>query len=223
MKLATMRDDHGKPRPRCRCGPTASSWARLGRRGGEGVSWGSLLSGCARLGMSPSKDFFTLWNISDTERIVGAVTLSRRSEISQAVGLELRRLIAGCGAVQTMAMSESLAMTHGRQVLHLLQLEGGPVTAVGRLGELAHCRPVPPTRVIDRLEAVVVHRVRDTADRRRVLIHPDRQKARELEARYDEQTAAFRGALIGLSTADLEGAHRFLSRLNQTGSPGTDR
>ena len=149
--------------------------------------------------------------------------MSRRSEISEAVGLELRRLIAGVVLFNT-AMSESLAMSPvDGQVLHLLQLEGGPVTA-GRLGELAHLPSSTTTRVIDRLEARgYVHRVRDTADRRRVLIHPDRQKARELEARYDEQTAAFRGALIGLSTADLEGAHRFLSRLNQTGSPGTDR
>ena len=149
--------------------------------------------------------------------------MSRRNEISEAVGLELRRLIAGVVLFNT-AMSESLAMSPvDGQVLHLLQLEGGPVTA-GRLGELAHLPSSTTTRVIDRLEARgYVHRVRDARDRRRVLVHPDEDKTRELEVRYHDQTAALRTALDGLSTADLEAARRFLARLNQAGSVPSPR
>lgn len=144
--------------------------------------------------------------------------MSSRSEVSEGVGLELRRLIAGVVLFNT-AMAETLGMSPvDSQVLHLLGLEDGPVTA-GRLGELAHLPSSTTTRVIDRLEARgYVHRVRDTSDRRRVLVHADEKKTRELEERYDEQTTALRMALDGLSVADLEAAHRFLVRLNQAGS-----
>jgi DNA-binding MarR family transcriptional regulator len=144
--------------------------------------------------------------------------LSTRREISDAVGVELRRLIAGVVLFNT-AMAEHLGMSPvDSQVLHLLQLEGRPVTA-GRLGELAHLPSSTTTRVIDRLETRgYVYRVRDTSDRRRVLVHPDEKMTQVLEQRYDEQTAALRIALDGLSTADLEAAHRFLARLNQVGS-----
>jgi DNA-binding MarR family transcriptional regulator len=144
--------------------------------------------------------------------------LSSRSEVSEGVGLELRRLIAGVVLFNT-AMAETLGMSPvDSRVLHLLGLEDGPVTA-GRLGELAHLPSSTTTRVIDRLEARgYVHRVRDTSDRRRVLVHADEKKTRELEERYDEQTTALRMALDGLSVADLEAAHRFLVRLNQAGS-----
>lgn len=144
--------------------------------------------------------------------------MSTRREVSEAVGLELRRLIAGVVLFNT-AMAERLGMgVVDSQVLHLLHLEDGPVTA-GRLGELAHLPSSTTTRVIDRLETRgFVHRVRDTADRRRVLVYPDETKTRELEKRYDEQSAALGSALNGLSMAELEAAHRFLARLNQVGS-----
>lgn len=144
--------------------------------------------------------------------------MSSRRQISEAVGLELRRLIAGVVLFNT-AMAESLGMSPvDSQVLHLLQLEGGPVTA-GRLGELAHLPSSTTTRVIDRLEARgYVHRVRDTTDRRRVLIYADENMTRALEVRYAEQAAAMYAALEGLSTADLEAAYRFLAGLNQAGS-----
>jgi DNA-binding MarR family transcriptional regulator len=149
--------------------------------------------------------------------------LSSHREISASVGLELRRLIAGVVLFNT-AMAEHLGMSPiDSQVLHLLQLEVGPVTA-GRFGELAHLPSSTTTRVIDRLEARgYVHRVRDTTDRRRVLIYPDEQKTRELEKHYDEQTAAMNAVLAGLSAADLAAAHRFLARLNQAGSVSVPR
>jgi DNA-binding MarR family transcriptional regulator len=144
--------------------------------------------------------------------------LSTRREVSEALGRELRRLIAGVVLFNT-AMAETLRMSPvDSQVLHLLQLEGGPVTA-GRLGELAHLPSSTTTRVIDRLEARgYVHRVRDTGDRRRVLVYPDQERTREIEERYEQQTAALTRALDGLSVADLAAAHRFLGRLNQVGS-----
>ena len=144
--------------------------------------------------------------------------MSTRREITEAVGLELRRMIAGVVLFNT-AMAENLGMSPvDSQVLHLLQLEGGPVTA-GRLGELARLPSSTTTRVIDRLEARgYVHRVRDTGDRRRVLVYPDEQRTRELEERYAEQGAVLGKALDGLSVAELKAAQRFLARLNQVGS-----
>jgi DNA-binding MarR family transcriptional regulator len=149
--------------------------------------------------------------------------VSTRREVSEAVGLELRRLIAGVVLFNT-AMAEQLGMSVvDSQVLHLLQLEDGPVTA-GQLGELAYLPSSTTTRVIDRLEARgYVRRVRDTRDRRRVLVYPDETKTRELERRYDEQTAALSRALDGLSIAELESAHRFLTRLNKFGSVAVPR
>lgn len=64
------------------------------------------------------------------------------------------------------------------RVLDILE-RAGPVTA-GRLAELASLSTGAVTAVIDRLEAGgFVHRDRDPADRRRVIVDIDREKARE--------------------------------------------
>jgi DNA-binding MarR family transcriptional regulator len=62
------------------------------------------------------------------------------------------------------------------QCLNLLTLEAGPVTT-GRIAELTGLTTGSATRLVDRLEkAGYVHRERDTADRRKVLVVtvPDR-------------------------------------------------
>jgi MarR family len=102
--------------------------------------------------------------------------LSSRRQVSEAVGFELRRLIAGVVLFNT-AMAESLGMSPvDSQVLRLLRLEDGPATA-GRLGELAHLPSSTTTRVIDRLEARGLRApIRDASDRRRVLIHSARRR-----------------------------------------------
>jgi DNA-binding MarR family transcriptional regulator len=117
-------------------------------------------------------------------------------------------------------MAESLGMSPvDNQVLHLLRLEDSSVTA-GRLGELTHLPSSTTTRVIDRLDARgYVHRIRDTSDRRCVLIHPDEKKPASSKSVMRRKTATLRAALDGLSAAELEAAHRFLARLTRPDRP----
>jgi DNA-binding MarR family transcriptional regulator len=92
---------------------------------------------------------------------------------------------------------------------------GGPMTA-GRLAEAAHLSTGAVTAVLDRMEAHgIVTRVRDTEDRRRVMVEITPQ-AREQAAVYFQGVAEFASKLYeGYTTDQLQVVLDLLRRGNE--------
>jgi DNA-binding MarR family transcriptional regulator len=108
-----------------------------------------------------------------------------RTALIEALSLSTRRVI-----VETVLLFDTLAQSIGvnatdMQCLNILDYEG-PVPA-GRLAELTGLTTGAITAAIDRLErSGYVHRVRDSHDRRRVLIQPVPQEGNEVFGAIDQ-------------------------------------
>lgn len=95
------------------------------------------------------------------------------------------------------------------RVLDILE-RTGPLTA-GRLAELASLSTGAVTAVIDRLESAGhVHRARDPADRRRVIVDIDRERAREYGWVYEWVASESVRRMAGMSDAELAVVRDFL-------------
>lgn len=146
--------------------------------------------------------------------------VERRSAV-EAVARSLRQVI-----VNTVLFNARTADTIGLtpsdgQFLHLLELNG-PLTP-GRLSRLTGFSTGAVTGVVDRLERRgFVHRERDTADRRKVLVVLDQGKSEtELAPLYTEQGRHFATVLADYSSAELALINGFLDRIAQTGPAST--
>jgi DNA-binding MarR family transcriptional regulator len=103
---------------------------------------------------------------------------SKRSELVAALGMAGRELSAHTVMFHT-AVAERLRLGLTDHKAFDFILRHGPVTA-GQLAEITGLTTGAVTGVIDRLEKTgYVERVRDAADRRKVLVHPALTPARE--------------------------------------------
>ncbi|MEU8901190.1 MarR family transcriptional regulator [Nocardia sp. NPDC048505] len=100
------------------------------------------------------------------------------------------------------------------RVLQILQ--GSPRTA-GELARLTGLTTASMTGLIDRLErAGLLHRVRDTADRRRVLVHLDLERARaDIAPIFGPLLGRWRKELSDYSVAELAVIEDFLTRVQR--------
>lgn len=107
-----------------------------------------------------------------------------RDTLLRAIGDESRMLQNEWDRVDD-AVAQMLGVNRtDLRVMDILE-RVGPVTA-GRLAELSSLSTGAVTAVIDRLEAGgYVHRARDAADRRRVIVDVDRERAREYAWIYE--------------------------------------
>lgn len=109
--------------------------------------------------------------------------MTDRDEVLRRLATELRRVVVGA-VVYNHRMAERLRLSPtDAQVLSLLELYG-PISA-GRLASLTRLTSGAITQAVDRLEAAgYVHRRRDLADRRKVIVTADetalRQRVRPL-------------------------------------------
>lgn len=105
-------------------------------------------------------------------------TRSKRSELIAALGMAGRELSAHTVMFHT-AVAERLRLGLTDHKAFDFILRQGPVTA-GQLAEITGLTSGAVTGVIDRLEKTgYVERVRDAADRRKVLVRPALTPARE--------------------------------------------
>ena len=142
---------------------------------------------------------------------------TRREQLAAEITNHLRRY-----AVDAQDIGHAFASLHGLNATDLqaliavmdAELLGDPITP-GRLGEQLNLSSGSVTALIDRLErAGHVRRDRDTADRRKVLLHyADRGAAlamqffRPLGSRTDNVMAEF-------SEDELEVVHRFMTAMS---------
>lgn len=89
------------------------------------------------------------------------------------------------------------------------------VTA-GRIAELTGLTTAAVTSVLDRLEASgLVRRVRDTGDRRRVLVVPVAERAAEVGRLFESLEKAMRQLYAEYSSADLALIREFAGKLEE--------
>src|SRR5262249_47364412 len=106
----------------------------------------------------------------------------------------------------------------------LLILGGrGPITA-GQLADQTGLTTAAATSLIDRLEARgYVRRVRDAADRRRVIVEPDRVRLAELQAEFAALQSDVADLLDGYSDAELATLADFLATMVARARSAMDR
>ena len=127
------------------------------------------------------------------------------------------RFIAGV-VVHNTAVAQRVGMAASDlQFVSLLNLNG-PLTP-GSLAELTGLSTGTVTGVIDRLEkAGFVERLRDTADRRKVLVTPVPEGMAKLAAEYTVHGEHMMSVLASRSAEELQVIAQFLANLNA--SPG---
>lgn len=139
---------------------------------------------------------------------------ARRTALVQT----LDRAIRTAGA-QSVLMSTVVA---GRTGVHSTDLEcldllflNGPLTA-GALAELTGLTTGAITAVLDRLEAAgYLHRARDSADRRRVVVTPAPQALKRLQPVYAPLGEAMMRLNREFSDRDLAVVVEYLTRANE--------
>ena len=136
-----------------------------------------------------------------------------RQELLKRVGLELGRELS----VQTVFFHEVVARRVGlnatdTRCLELIARAGEAVTA-GDLGKATGLTTGAVTGILDRLEqAGMVERVRDSVDRRKVLVRPKSEALARVGALYDDLGTAMMKLASGYRTSELKMIDGFLER-----------
>jgi DNA-binding MarR family transcriptional regulator len=130
-----------------------------------------------------------------------------------AVEMAVRNLIASAILFNHQVAQRVGLGASDAQFMHLLQLHG-PLTA-GRLAELSGLTTGTVTGVLDRLESAgFVHRERDPADRRKVIVKVDEERLwREMGPLYATQAESLASVASSYDAAALEVVEDFLKRL----------
>jgi DNA-binding MarR family transcriptional regulator len=139
---------------------------------------------------------------------------SERAALLAALDRELRRM-SGQSVLFSHAVAERLGLhSSDMECLDFLHLEG-PLTA-GRLAELTGLTTGAVTRMIDRLErAGWAHREADPRDRRRVIVHPDPERARAAGPLYEGMRRAMEDVCAGYTDAELALVLDFAARAGE--------
>ena len=120
-----------------------------------------------------------------------------------------REFISAADAVNQMIAERMGVNRTDHRVLEILNRRG-PMTA-GDLARAAHLTTGAVTAVVDRLEGVgYVHRVRDTNDRRRVLIEQTLESTRTAMRYYQPFMSATFDSMTKYSAEELEVVHDFM-------------
>lgn len=143
-------------------------------------------------------------------------------EVRTAIQRSTLRFIAGV-VLHNHAVAQRLGLgASDSQLLSLLNLHG-PLTP-GRLAELTGLTTGTVTGVIDRLErGGFVHRERDTADRRKVLVTPVPEAMRALAEHYREHGEHLDAVLRRRDDAQLRVIADFLAELTEPEPPAAGR
>ncbi len=147
--------------------------------------------------------------------------MSDRGQAVAALGAALQRYQR---SVQAYDDAVGRALDLGPADLRCLDwLVDGPRTA-GALATATGLRPAATTALIDRLEARgLVERVRDEADRRRVLVRMTDDGARSTFGMYAPLVEEGQSLFDGLSVAELAVMEGLLERMRELTDRHTDR
>jgi DNA-binding MarR family transcriptional regulator len=136
-------------------------------------------------------------------------------ELERQINEQLGRRLSGRTVLFHQAVAEKLGLNPtDLKCLDLARAEAS-VTA-GRIAELTGLTTAAVTSVIDRLEASgLVRRVRDTEDRRRVLVVPVPERAAEVGRLFESLERAMRQLYGEYSNADLSLIRDFAEKLEE--------
>lgn len=140
--------------------------------------------------------------------------MSRRAETSGAVALQLRELYR-----RATALAAGLAETTGVhptdvRALRLLDAAAEQPMTVGALGTELGLSSGAVSELVDRLErAQLAERVRDDADRRRVLVHLGPAARTFGQEQLAPIAASIQRAIASAGDEELEAVQRFLTEL----------
>lgn len=147
---------------------------------------------------------------SEREALVGKVLLAGRKLSTAAVMFHA-----------ALAETQGLGATDGK-ALDLIE-RFGPLTA-GDLGERAGLAPASVTGLVDRLERrSLVHRIKDPADGRRVLIELDRAAVSALQPLFSDLVVTMRALAAEFSDDELAAILRFLEEAARRQTEATTR
>ena len=152
-----------------------------------------------------------------TERL-GVGTVARNDGERTELALLLRRLSVELDAVgERFARPHGLGRTDVRAVIAIMDAtrRGEPLTA-GGLGAAVGLSSASVTALVDRLErAGHVHRVRDPADRRRVVLQMSEASMAAGAAFFGGLQRELVAAMDGFSGADLDVVRRWLTAMTE--------
>jgi DNA-binding MarR family transcriptional regulator len=131
-------------------------------------------------------------------------------EVADQIEVGIRQVIASAVLFNYEVAERTGMNIRDAQVLGLCQLHG-PLTA-GQIATLAQLPSATVTGVIDRLEGLgMVRRVRDAADRRKVIVEVEHEHlGRTLGPYYVEQSTRLREVLAGYSARHQQVIRDFL-------------
>ena len=140
--------------------------------------------------------------------------MTRKADARVELALLLRRLTVELDAVgERFADAHGLGRTDVRAVIAIMDAarRGEPLTA-GGLGAAVGLSSASVTALVDRLErAGHVHRVRDPADRRRVVLQMSESSMTAGAAYFGGLQRGLLAAMEGFTDADLDVVRRFLT------------
>lgn len=137
-----------------------------------------------------------------------------RQELLKRVGMELGRELSA----QTVFFHEVVARKVGlnatdTRCLELIARSGDAEVTAGDLGKATGLTTGAVTGILDRLEqAGMVERVRDSRDRRKVIVRPKFEALGRVGALYDGLGTAMMRLASGYQTSELELIDGFLER-----------
>ncbi|MGB8259193.1 MAG: MarR family transcriptional regulator [Terracidiphilus sp.] len=153
--------------------------------------------------------------------------MSRKQRLRSDVEHRLTEKLGRRLSARTLLFHQAVAARLGLHPTDLKCLDLArtePELTAGRIAELTGLTTAAVTSVLDRLErAGLAQRVRDAADRRKVLVRPVEERAREVEGLFASLDAAMRKLYAEYSVRDLALIEEFAGKLDRLMEEETTR